>query len=67
MKIMMDNFTAATNGSGQADELSEQEQLTDFEHYFYLLNGLAGTGLNLAVLLINFLHVDFEDKPRQVG
>ena len=42
MKIIMDNFTAVTNGSGQAEELSEQEQLTDFEHYFYLLNGLAG-------------------------
>jgi hypothetical protein len=45
----------------------EQEHMTQFERHFYLMNGLVGTLLNFAVLLIAFMHVDTQDKPRQAN
>src|SRR4051794_13667528 len=52
---------------GQEDDDNPYaEHLTPFELYFYLINGVVGTLLNFAVLLIGLLHTDTSDKPRQL-
>uniref|UniRef100_A0A914N2P5 G_PROTEIN_RECEP_F1_2 domain-containing protein n=1 Tax=Meloidogyne incognita TaxID=6306 RepID=A0A914N2P5_MELIC len=63
----MENLSILINKS--KEEIEEDEvgdKMTVFEEYFYLVNGLIGTFLNLIVLLIAYLNVNINDKPRQI-
>jgi len=64
----MENLsTILINKSKEIEEDEVGDKMTVFEEYFYLVNGLIGTFLNLIVLLIAYLNVNINDKPRQVN
>ncbi|CAK5007009.1 unnamed protein product [Meloidogyne enterolobii] len=64
----MENLSSILiNKSKEIEEEDEVgDKMTVFEEYFYLVNGLIGTFLNLIVLLIAYLNVNINDKPRQI-
>nr|CAD2171021.1 unnamed protein product [Meloidogyne enterolobii] len=63
----MENLsTILINKSKEIEEDEVGDKMTVFEEYFYLVNGLIGTFLNLIVLLIAYLNVNINDKPRQI-
>uniref|UniRef100_A0A1I8BW68 G_PROTEIN_RECEP_F1_2 domain-containing protein n=1 Tax=Meloidogyne hapla TaxID=6305 RepID=A0A1I8BW68_MELHA len=60
----MENISIFINKSKEIED-EVGDKMTIFEQYFYLINGLIGSLLNLIVLLIAYLNVDINDKPRQ--
>uniref|UniRef100_A0A7I5EDU4 G_PROTEIN_RECEP_F1_2 domain-containing protein n=1 Tax=Haemonchus contortus TaxID=6289 RepID=A0A7I5EDU4_HAECO len=48
------------------DEIATQDQFTLGETIFYLSNGAVGSIFNCIVLWIAFVHIDTDDKPRQI-
>src|SRR4051812_16483426 len=54
------------NSPPPSQEVDYSEHLTPFEFYFYIINGVVGTVLNLGVFMIGLFHADISDKPRQL-
>lgn len=69
MTILIENSTESLSLTSNLSQIDDSfgEHLTSFEWYFYVLNGLIGTLLNVAVLIIGLVHTDTHDKPSQVG